>query len=66
MSTTTTPRLLDTEALARHYGVATGSIHRWASQDHWISYGGRRTRQRDLEQAQASYDRRRADQVIGG
>lgn len=58
---TATLRLLDTEALARHYGVANGSIRRWACEDHWTPYGGRRTRQWDLDQAQASYDRRHTD-----
>ncbi|NUT53695.1 MAG: hypothetical protein HOV94_41360 [Saccharothrix sp.] len=51
-------RLLDTEAIALHYGVAPGTVRRWASQDRWHPYGTRRTRRWDLNQAQQSYDRR--------
>ncbi|RKT49299.1 hypothetical protein [Saccharothrix australiensis] len=51
-------RLLDTEAIAHHYGVAPGTIRRWASEDGWHAYGTRRTRTWDLSQAQASYDKR--------
>lgn len=53
--------LLDTEAIAGHYGVATGTIRRWASQDHWHPYGTRRYRQWSLWDAQDSYDRRHTD-----
>lgn len=53
-------RLLDTTAIALHYGVAVGSIRRWACEDGWTPYGGRRTRQWNLIEAQASYERRHA------
>jgi uncharacterized protein YjcR len=54
-------RLLDTVSLARHYGVAVGTIHRWAHEDGWMKYGPRRARLWDMAQAQASYERRRPD-----
>ena len=48
--------------LARLYGVSKGTIQRWASQDHW-----RRQptwpRKYAWEDAQASYERRRATQA---
>lgn len=53
-------RLLDTAALANHYHVAPGTIRRWACEDHWASYGTRRTRQWNMIEVQASYDRRHA------
>jgi uncharacterized protein YjcR len=52
-------RWLDTEALALHYGVPQGTLRRWAHEDGWTPHGGRRTRQWDMDQVQASYDRRR-------
>lgn len=54
-------RLLDTEAIAVHYGVAPGSIRRWASQDGWHRYGTRRHRLWSLADAQASAEKRRAE-----
>lgn len=46
--------------LARIYGVATGTIYRWASQDRW-----HRTqtwpRRYSRDDAQASYGRRHSD-----
>lgn len=51
-------RLLDVEAIAKHYGVAEGTIRRWASEDHWHPYGTRRHRLWDLTQAQRSYEQR--------
>lgn len=53
-------RPLDTAALALHYHVAQGTIRRWACEDHWTPYGGRRTRQWNMIEVQASYDRRHA------
>lgn len=55
-------RLLDTAAIAKHYGVAPGTIRYWASEDGWHPYGTRRHRQWDLNQAQASYDKRHPDE----
>jgi hypothetical protein len=54
-------RLLDTEAIAHHFKVATGTIRRWASEDHWHAYGPPRTRQWDLAEAQRSYEKRRRE-----
>lgn len=54
-------RLLDTEATARHYGVAPGTIRRWASEDRWYPYGTRRYRLWNLIEAQTSYERRHLD-----
>lgn len=53
----TTPRirLVDTEALAHHYGVAVGTIRRWASEDRWHPYGTRRSRKWSLADAQESW-----------
>jgi uncharacterized protein YjcR len=51
-------RLLDTEALAFHFGVAPGTIRRWASEDHWHPYGTRRHRQWSVAAAQKSRDDR--------
>ena len=54
-------RLLDTEAIAHHFQVAPGTIRRWASEDGWHPYGTRKARLWSLADAQASHDRRRAD-----
>jgi hypothetical protein len=54
-------RLLDTEALALHYGVAVGTIRRWASEDGWHGYGTRRHRQWDMAEARRSWEKRHAD-----
>lgn len=51
-------RLLDTVAIARHYGVATGTVRRWASEDRWQPHGTRRHRLWSLAAAQASWERR--------
>lgn len=51
-------RLLDTEALALHHGVATGTIRRWASEDGWHRYGTRRHRQWSMAEAHVSAERR--------
>lgn len=53
-----TRRLVDTEALAVHYGVATGTIRRWASEDRWQPHGTRRCRQWSLTDAQTSWEAR--------
>jgi 23S rRNA G2445 N2-methylase RlmL len=55
-------RLLDTEALALHHKVAPGTIRRWASEDGWHRYGTRRHRLWSMADAQASQDKRRADE----
>ena len=52
--------LLDTAAIARHYGVAPGTVRWWAHMDRWHPYGTRRYRLWNLWDAQASYDRRHA------
>lgn len=54
-------RLLDTEAIAHHYGVATGTIRRWASEDGWHPYGTRRFRSWSLDDAQRSWEKRHAE-----
>lgn len=54
-------RLLDTEALALHHGVAPGTIRRWACEDRWHPYGTRRHRQWDMAAAQRSYERRHTE-----
>lgn len=51
-------RLLDTEALAHHHGVAPGTIRRWASEDRWHRYGTRRHRLWSMAEAGASWERR--------
>jgi len=51
-------RLLDTEALALHHGVAPGSIRRWASEDGWHRYGTRRHRLWSMAEAHESAARR--------
>jgi hypothetical protein len=53
--------LLDTAAVAVHYGVAVGTVRYWASVDHWHPYGSRRKRQWNLWDAQASYERRHTE-----
>lgn len=58
---TKTPKLVDTEAIACHYGVARGTIRRWASQDRWHPYGTRRHRFWNLHEAQRSYQKRHPD-----
>jgi hypothetical protein len=50
--------LCDVEAIALHYGVAKGSVGRWASEDKWTKYGHRRRRLWDLREVQVSYERR--------
>lgn len=51
-------RLVDTQAIACHYGVAEGTVRRWASEDRWHRWGSRRHRQWNLADAQRSYDKR--------
>lgn len=51
-------RLLDTEALALHHGVACGTIRRWAHEDGWHRYGTRRHRLWSMAEVQASAERR--------
>ena len=51
-------RLAPTASVAYLFDVAVGSVRRWASEDGWTPYGTRRHRLWDLNQAQASYDRR--------
>jgi hypothetical protein len=51
-------QLVDTEAIAVRYGVATGTIRRWAHEDRWPAHGTRRHRLWSLADAQAAYDRR--------
>jgi hypothetical protein len=51
-------QLCDIEAIALHYGVAYGSIGRWASEDQWTKYGHRRRRLWDMREVQISYERR--------
>jgi uncharacterized protein YjcR len=55
------PILVDARVVAVHYGVAAGTVRRWASEDHWTPYGDRRHRLWDLREAQASYERRHPD-----
>ena len=54
-------RLLDTDAIARHYGIPTGTIRYWAHKDGWTPYGTRRHRQWNLHEAQTSFDRWRGE-----
>lgn len=53
-------RLLDTEAIAVHYKVSTGTIRRWACEDRWHRYGTRRQRLWNLTEAQRSWEKRHA------
>jgi hypothetical protein len=57
----TGPKLLDVEAIARHYGVARGTVGRWACEDRWVKYGTRRRRLYDLAEVQESFERRHPD-----
>ncbi|GLZ36229.1 hypothetical protein Lesp02_84160 [Lentzea sp. NBRC 105346] len=50
-------RLADTAAIAAHFGVAPGTVRSWASRYRWTRYGTRRTRQWDLNEAQATYSK---------
>lgn len=50
--------VLSTQDISMIYGVPTGTVHRWASEDGWTRYGTRARRRWDLEQVQASLDRR--------
>lgn len=56
-------RPLDIQALALHYQVPQGTLRRWAHEDGWTPIGTRRTRQWDMNEVQASYDRRRHARV---
>jgi len=51
-------RLAPTASVAYLFDVAVGTVRRWASEDGWTPYGTRRHRVWDLNQAQASHDRR--------
>jgi hypothetical protein len=46
-------RLLDTEAIAWHYGVAPGTVRRWACQAKWRPYGSRKHRLWNLTEVDA-------------
>lgn len=46
-------KLLDTEAIALFYGVAPGTIRRWAHLGRWTPYGSRRNRQWNLIEIEA-------------
>lgn len=59
-------RLLDVEAIARHYGVAEGTIRRWAHEDRWQPYGTRRRRLWNLTEVQRSYVRRYPPETEAG
>ena len=52
--------VLSTQDISMIYGVPTGTVHRWASEDRWTRYGTRQRRRWDLEEVQTSLDRRRA------
>lgn len=46
-------RLLDVEAIAIHYGVAQGTVRRWASTGRWTPYGSRKERLWNLTEVDA-------------
>ena len=50
-------RLLDTEAIAVHYGVAPGTVRSWASRYRWSAYGSVRNRLWSLTEAQSTVDK---------
>jgi hypothetical protein len=45
---------------AHLFDVPVGTIRRWAHEDGWTPHGPRHRRRWELDQVQASYDRRRA------
>jgi hypothetical protein len=52
--------LVTTSDAAVLFQVPTGTLHRWAHEDVWTRYGTRRTRAWNIDDVQASHDRRRA------
>lgn len=53
--------LLSVAEAAQLFHVPVGTLRRWAHEDGWERYGGERSRHWRLEQVQASYERRRAE-----
>jgi hypothetical protein len=49
------------DMIAVHCRVKTSTVYKWASQDNWPRRGHYHARLYDLWDAQASYDRRHAD-----
>lgn len=55
------PIQVSTADAAHIFRVPRGTIRRWANEDDWTPHGSRARRRWELDQVQASYDRRRAD-----
>lgn len=55
-----TDGLISTADAARIFRVPTGTLRRWAHEDSWTPHSSPRWRRWELDQVQASYDRRRA------
>ena len=51
--------LLTTAEVTALFHLPRKSVHRWACEDGWRRYGTRAARHWDLEQVEASHDRRR-------
>lgn len=45
------------------FKVPVGTLHRWAHEDRWRKYGGRRTRHWSMTEVQAGYERRRGHTI---
>lgn len=52
--------LISTADAAKVFRVPVGTLRRWAHEDGWTPHGTPRWRRWELDQVQASYDRRRA------
>lgn len=49
-----------TAGISTLFRVPAGTVYRWASEDRWRRRGTRRNRRWNVEDAQESHDRRRA------
>lgn len=61
-------RLLDTEAVAALYEVKVGTVRSWANRYRWTPYGGRKSRQWDVNEIEAKFreaeERKRMDELV--
>ena len=57
-------RKMDTKSIAECYGVAKGSVGRWASEDKWMKYGTNRRQLWDFNEAAQSYKRRHPREYV--
>ena len=52
--------LVSVDEATELFGAPRGTLYRWAHEDGWTPFGGRRSRHWRLDDVQGSYDRRRA------